>query len=200
MNRRTTAAAGLAVTAGTAALVASASSYDLGAGVLVGTAAGASVALVPTETPGRKIAGFLTGMAVAAGAYLLRAGLLPDSSMGALIGMVVAFAAVTVISILSNGRTPLWASFAGVLVGIAAMAGAYEMLHILDFAGLAANLPLAATGVLLASAVGFTAASLFAPSADATAKSADAPGTDTELEPAEHVVIDLTDSRVPAHV
>ena len=196
MNRRTTAAAGLAVTAGTAALVASTSSYDLGAGVLVGTAAGASVALVPTETPGRKIAGFLTGMAVAAGAYLLRAGLLPDSSMGALIGMVVAFAAVTVISILSNGRTPLWASFAG----IAAMAGAYEMLHILDFAGLAANLPLAATGVLLASAVGFTAASLFAPSADATAKSADAPGTDTELEPAEHVVIDLTDSRVPAHV
>lgn len=185
MNRRTSAAAGLAVTAGTAALIVSTSSYDLGAGVLVGTAAGASVALVPSETPGRKIAGFLTGMAVAAGAYLVRAGLLPDSSVGALIGIGMAFALVTVISVISNGRTPLWASFAG----IAAMAGAYEMVHILDFAGLLANLPMAAAGVLLASAVGFTAASLFAPATQA------AEPVKPAIGPRDHEAIELTDDR-----
>lgn len=159
MNPRTTAFAGLAVAAGSAALLASTSSVDLGAGVLVGTAAGASVALVPHETGARKIAGFLTGMAVAAGAYLLRAGMLPDSNAGAIIGIAATFLVITVISLITRGRTPMWASFAGV----AAMAGAYEMLHILDFAGLMANLPMAAAGVLLASAVGFTAASLFVP-------------------------------------
>jgi len=57
-----TLAAGTAVTLGTAALIASTASYNLGAGILVGTAAGASVALVPGETGFRKIAGFLTGM------------------------------------------------------------------------------------------------------------------------------------------
>ena len=154
-----TLAAGTAVTLGTAALIASTASYNLGAGILVGTAAGASVALVPGETGFRKIAGFLTGMVVAAGAYLLRAGALPDSALGAGIGIAAAFALITVISVATRGRSPLWASFAG----IAAMAGAYETLHILDFAGLMANLPVAAAGVLLASAVGFTAASLFAP-------------------------------------
>lgn len=186
MNRRTTAAAGLAVSAGTAALIVSTTSYDLGAGVLVGTAAGASVAMAPSETPSRKIAGFLTGMAVAAGAYVLRAGLLPDSSMGALIGIVAAFALVTLISVVSNGRSPLWASFAG----IAAMAGAYEMIHILDFAGLLANLPQAAVGALLASAVGFTAASLFAP----TGERAEEPA-EPVVGPHTHEVIDLTDDR-----
>ena len=190
MNRRTTAAAGLAVTAGTGALILSTTSYDLGAGILVGAAAGASVALVPSESPGRKIAGFLTGMAVAAGGYLLRAGLLPDTALGALVGIAVAFALVTVIAVVSNGRTPLWASFAG----IAAMAGAYEMLHILDFAALAANLPIAAVGVLLASAVGFTAASLFAPTGDAKTEQPAAP------QPHDHEVIDLTDDRTSALV
>ena len=82
-----TLAAGTAVTLGTAALIASTASYNLGAGILVGTAAGASVALVPGETGFRKIAGFLTGMVVAAGAYLLRAGALPDSALGAGIGI-----------------------------------------------------------------------------------------------------------------
>ncbi len=159
MNRSTTAIAGLAVTAGTAALLVSAASYDLGAGILVGAAAGSSVALVPGESGARKIAGFLTGMAVAAGAYVLRAGLLPDTTLGAVVGIAAAFLAVTLIAVLSNGRTPLWASFAGV----AAMAGAYETLHILDFAGLLANLPGAGAGVLLASAVGFTAGSVVAP-------------------------------------
>lgn len=158
MNTRTTAAAGLAVTAGAAALIATTASYDLGAAAAVGTAAGASVALVPGESGPRKIAGFVIGMAVAAGGYLLRAGMLPDSNLGALIGISVTFLAITLIAVISRGRAPLWAAFAGA----ATMAGAYEMLHILDFAGLLANLPIAAAGVLLASAVGFTAASLFA--------------------------------------
>lgn len=165
MNTRTTAAAGLAVTAGAAALMATTASYDLGAAAAVGTAAGASVALVPGESGPRKIAGFVIGMAVAAGGYLLRAGMLPDSNLGTLIGISVTFLAITLIAVISRGRAPLWAAFAGA----ATMAGAYEMLHILDFAGLLANLPIAAAGVLLASAVGFTAASLFAPAAQAKA-------------------------------
>ena len=100
MNPPTAAlAAGTAVTLGTAALIASTASYNLGAGILVGTAAGASVALVPGETGFRKIAGFLTGMVVAAGAYVLRAGALPDSALGAGIGIAAAFALITVISV-----------------------------------------------------------------------------------------------------
>lgn len=159
--RMKTLAAGSAVTVGAVALIVATAAYDLGAALLVGLAAGAAVALVPGETGTRKIAGFLTGILATAAAYALRAGLLPDSTMGAVIGIGVLFALLTVIAVVTNGRTPLWAS----LAGVAAMAGAYETMHILDFAGFFANVPMAIAGVLLASAVGFTAASFFGPSA-----------------------------------
>ncbi len=177
MNPRTTAATGLIVTLAAAALIASTASFSLGAGLIVGIAAGASVALVPSETGPRKLAGFLTGILVAAGMYVLRAGLLPDAMIGTLVAIVGLFAVITVISLISAGRVPLWASFAGV----AAMAGAYETLHILDFAALMTNLPIALVSVLLASAVGFTAGSLFAP-AKATQADAELTADDEDVD------------------
>ena len=73
----------------------------------------------------------------------------------------------------------LWGAF-----GLAAIAGSYETLHIIDFAGLFANLPMAAAGTLLAAAVGFTAASLFAPSVPAQGSVEPVPAHD-ELADAE---------------
>jgi len=159
MKPLTTALAGIAIALAAVALFVSTSAFALGAGLLVGIAAGAAVALVPGETGPRKIAGLVTGILVTAGAYVLRAGLLPDAMIGTIIGIVALVAIITVVALVTRNRAPLWASFAGV----AAMAGAYETLHIQDFAGLMANLPVATATVLLASAVGFTAASFFAP-------------------------------------
>ena len=157
-----TLAAGSAVTVGAIALIIATAAYDLGAALLVGLAAGALVALVPGETGTRKIAGFVTGILVTAAAYGLRAGVLPDSTLGAVIGIGVLLALVTLIAVATNGRTPLWAS----LAGVTAMAGAYETTHIVDFAGFFSNIPMAIAGVLLASAVGFTAASLVGPTGE----------------------------------
>lgn len=160
MKSRTT-AAGLAVAAGSAALIIATASYGLGAGLVVGVAAGAAVALVPAETGLRKIAGLLTGILVGMAGYALRAGILPDSAGGTVVGVTAVLVVLTLISMLTRGRVPLWAS----LMGLAAIAGAYETLHIVDFAGLFANLPVAAAATLLATAVGFTAAAVFAPGA-----------------------------------
>lgn len=179
MNARTT-AAGLAVTAGAAALIVATASYGLGAGLLVGLAAGAAVGLVPAETGLRKIAGLLTGILVGIAGYALRAGILPDSVAGTLVGVTAVLLVLTLISLASRGRVPLWAS----LIGLAAIAGSYETLHIIDFAGLFANLPMAAAGTLLAAAVGFTAASLFAPSVPAQGSVEPVPAHD-ELADAE---------------
>ena len=177
-SRTSTFLAGIAVIIGAAALIFVAPAYDLGASLIVGLAAGAAVALAPAEKGARKIAGFLVGVVAAAAGYVLRAGLLPDSATGSMIGVSAVFLLITLVAVITRGRTPLWASFAGV----AAMAGAYETVHLLDFAGLLVNLPIAVAGTLLASAVGFTAASLFTPSAKGSAPAADIDLTHGELK------------------
>lgn len=188
MKTRTT-AAGLAVAAGSAALIIATASYGLGAGLIVGIAAGAAVALVPAETGLRKIAGLLTGILVGAAGYALRAGILPDSAAGTLIGVTAVLLVLTLISLVSRGRVPLWTS----LIGLAAIAGSYETLHILDFAGLFANLPVAAAATLLATAVGFTAAALFTPAAPLQGAGDPAPAPAHDELPADESRVDTTE-------
>ena len=96
--------------------------------------------------------GFLVGFVLAWIGYALRAGVLPDTG-----GPAAALAAFLVIMLLTGvcaatmGWMPLWAG----LLGIAAIAGAYEFAFGIDPTAFTSQSVTAATTVLLASSVGF---------------------------------------------
>lgn len=126
---------------------------------LFGVALGAVIGLVPDRSPLARVAGFFAGLVVALIFFALRAAVLPDSATGRAAAVFLALVACTVISVASAAWVPLWS----ILVGAAAVVGAYEA----DFSAAPSQFlreaPAAVTTMLLAAALGHLATALVGP-------------------------------------
>lgn len=140
-------------------LVSAAMDLELESVALLGAALGGVLALVPHRTPLVRVGGFAAGLAVAWAGYLVRAGLLPDSAGGRAVAVGLVVLACVAIAAATRDRLPLWT----LLLGAAAMAGAFELSYVAAPPEVAANSVSAATTLLFTVAVGFLAASAFGP-------------------------------------
>lgn len=119
---------------------------------LLGAAIGAALGLVPgNDSSYARVVGFAVGFVLAWIGYALRAGVLPDTGSGRGIAAFLVIIILTGICAATMGWMPLWAG----LLGIAAIAGAYEFAFGLDPTAFTSQSVTAATTVLLASSVGF---------------------------------------------
>jgi hypothetical protein len=119
---------------------------------LLGAALGAVLALVPgTDPPIARAAGFLVGFVAAWVGYGLRAGVLPDTGSGRAIAAFLVIVVLTGICAATMGWLPLWSG----LLGVGALAGAYEFAFGIDPTAFTSESVTAATTVLLAASVGF---------------------------------------------
>lgn len=149
----------LAVAASVMMLLGEALDLEVESVTLLGVALGAVVALVPDATPGRRMGAFAAGFAVALVGYVARAALLPDSASGraVAVGLVILLAAG--VTAMSLGKLPLW----GVLLGTAALTGAYEYTYSAAPPLLLDTAVSTSTAMLLSVAVGFVAMLLVTP-------------------------------------
>jgi hypothetical protein len=137
---------------------------------LLGAALGATLGLVPTaEPPIGRAAGFLVGFVLGWIGYALRAGVLPDTGAGRAIAAFLVIAVLTGICAATMGWLPLWSG----LLGIAAIAGAYEFAFGIDPTAFTSESLTAATTVLLAAGVGFLVGGLGAAFSGEAAQSAE---------------------------
>jgi hypothetical protein len=119
---------------------------------LLGAAIGAALGLVPgRDNPLARAAAFLVGFVLGLVGYALRAGLLPDTGGGRALAAFLVVILLTGICAATLGWLPLWSG----LLGVAAIAGAYEYAFALDPTAFTSESVTAATTVLLAAAVGF---------------------------------------------
>ncbi len=133
---------------------------------LLGAAIGATLGLVPTaDSPTSRAVGFLVGFVLGWIGYALRAGLLPDTGGGRAIAAFLVIAVLTGICAATMGWMPLWSG----LLGVAAIAGAYEFAFALDPTAFVSQSVTAATTVLLAAWVGFLGGGVGAAFADESA-------------------------------
>lgn len=141
------------------------SKFDLGVEsvALLGAALGAVVALVPDRGPLIRLAGFAAGYVVGWAGYLVRAGLMPDTAGGRAVAVGVVVLLCVGVCAISMNRLPLWS----LLLGTAAVAGAYEFTYAAAPPELPSTSVATATTLLFNVAVGFLAAAIFAP-AEAT--------------------------------
>ncbi|MGZ8736797.1 MAG: hypothetical protein ACXWW7_06500 [Nocardioides sp.] len=135
---------------------------ELDSVTLLGVAVGAVVALVPDRSPWMRLAGFVAGIVVAWIGFFIRAALLPDTATGraVTVGLVVLVCAL--IAAASMERLPLWS----LLVGAAAMSGAYEYTYAAAPPEVATTSVSTVTALLVASAVGFLVVALTASRGD----------------------------------
>lgn len=119
---------------------------------LLGASVGAVLGLVPSaDSPVSRVTGFLVGFLVGWAGYALRAGVLPDTGSGRAVAAFIVIVVLTGVCAATLGWMPLWSG----LLGIAAIAGAYEFAFGLDPTAFTSESVTAATTVLLASAVGY---------------------------------------------
>lgn len=119
---------------------------------LLGAALGAALGIVPAlATAVQRVLGFLLGFVLGWGGYAVRAAVLPDSAAGRALSAFLVIGILTVVCAVSVGWAPLWAG----LLGVAAIAGAYEYTFNADPTAFTTQSLTAATTVLLAVAVGF---------------------------------------------
>ena len=123
---------------------------DLDQVALLGVALGGVVGLVPDRTLTWRIGGFLVGFAVAWAGYAMRAGMLPDTAAGRAVVVFGVLVVLVAVAAVSAENVPLWA----MLVGSAAMVGAYEQTYAASPSLFLTDSPTAATTVLLAAALG----------------------------------------------
>lgn len=129
---------------------------DLTPAVVLGVALGAALGLVRHGSPLLRVAGFGAGFVAAWLGYVVRAGMLPDTDLGRGVAAVLVLSVVTAVAVASADRVPLWAG----LVGVAAMAGAYEAGFTAAPSDVVSASGTAATSVLLAVVVGFVVTNL----------------------------------------
>ena len=140
---------------------------DLQHVALIGAALGGVLGLVPDRTPAERIGGFLVGFVVAWAGFAVRAAVLPDTASGR---AVAAFLVVAICMIVAAGMTvtparlPLWA----MLVGVAAIVGAYEETYTNAPSQFLSESPTAATTVLLAVSLGYLATAVLGPQVQAS--------------------------------
>jgi len=123
---------------------------DLDQVALLGVALGGVIGLVPDRSQTERIVGFLAGFGLAWIGFAVRAAVLPDTSLARAIVVFMMILAAMGISTASASRLPLWS----LLVGAAAMVGAYEQTYADTPSLFATESPTAATTVLLAAAMG----------------------------------------------
>jgi hypothetical protein len=124
---------------------------------LLGAALGAVLGLVPgADNPLGRAAAFLVGFVLGLVGYALRAGLLPDTGGGRALAAFLVIVLLTGICAATLGWLPLWSG----LLGVAAIAGAYEYAFGIDPTAFTSQAFTAATTVLLAAAVGFLVGAL----------------------------------------
>ena len=151
----------LAVATALMILVGEAFGFGLHQVALLGGALGAALGLVPDRTLLERAGGFLVGFLLVWLGYALRAGFLPDISAGRALAAVIVIGLCLVVVFVSAARLPLWS----MLLGIAALVGAYEETYTAAPARFVEQSASAASAVLLASAVGFLATALLGPRA-----------------------------------
>lgn len=138
---------------------------ELDSVTLLGVAVGAVVALVPDRSPWMRLAGFVAGIVVAWIGFFIRAALLPDTATGRALTVGLVVLLCTLIAAASMERLPLWT----LLVGAAALSGAYEYTYAAAPPEVATTSVTAVTTLLVASAVGFLVVALTAPRGDTPA-------------------------------
>jgi hypothetical protein len=139
---------------------------DLEHVAVLGAALGGVLGLVPNVPSLGKLGGFALGFVVAWAAFGVRALLLPDTTAVLALAAFLVILLCGVVAALSTGRMPLWSA----LLGVAAVAGAYENAYTISPPQFLTTSPLAATTVLLAAGFGFVGVTLvgtFAKAADA---------------------------------
>lgn len=142
---------------------------ELESTALLGAALGAVIALVPDGSPGMRLAGFASGFVAAWVGYVLRATSLPDTAGGRAVATAIVVLLCVAVAAVSRQRLPLWS----ILLGTAALTGAYELTYAAAPPELASTSLTTATTLLFNIAVGFLAAALFAPVAAPTSTSSD---------------------------
>jgi hypothetical protein len=125
---------------------------------LLGAAFGGVLALVPVGSTVGRGAAFLVGFVLGLGGYAARAGFLPDIPLGDAIATFLVVLLVAVVCALSADRLPLWAG----LLGVGAIAGAYETTFELSPTTFRSDSLTAATASLLAAAAGFAVCAVLA--------------------------------------
>jgi hypothetical protein len=118
---------------------------------LVGILLGAVLGLMAEGAVWERLAGFGIGLVSAWVSYGLRAGFLPDSAAGRAVAVAGLVAFLVLVVWLAGGRLHI----APMLIGAAAMAGAYEAMFVAAPPRFLQESAVALTGVLLAAAVGF---------------------------------------------
>lgn len=126
---------------------------DLAHVALLGAALGGVIGLVPDRSAWQRIVGFLVGFVFAWIGFALRAALLPDSAAGRAVAAFLVIVACMAVASGSLSRLPLWS----MLVGAAAIVGAYESTYTNAPSQFLRESPTAATTVLLAVALGYLA-------------------------------------------
>jgi hypothetical protein len=132
---------------------------DLQHVALLGAALGGVIGLVPDRAPWERIVGFAVGFVFAWIGFAVRAAVLPDSAGGRAVAAFLVLAACMVVAAASMTRLPLWS----MLVGAAAIVGAYEETYTNAPSQFIHESPTAATTVLLAAALGYVATAFLGP-------------------------------------
>jgi hypothetical protein len=159
MRRTLLAGVVLTIAAVLVVIVSSALDLELESVALLGAALGAVVALVPDRGPLARVGGFAAGFVIGWVGYLVRAAVLPDTSSGRAVAVGIVVLLCVVVTAASMDRLPLWS----VLLGTAAVAGAYEFTYAAAPPELPSTSVTTATTLLFNLAVGFLAAATFAP-------------------------------------
>lgn len=153
----------LAVAAGLLVVIGEALGLDTQHVALLGGALGGVIGLVPDRSPALRVAGFVAGVFIAWFGFAVRALYLPDAVSGRAFAAFLVVAICLGIAAATSSRLPLWS----LLLGAAAMVGAYEEAYTADTPAFLAESPGAATGVLLAAAIGFLATTVLGPQVSA---------------------------------
>lgn len=123
---------------------------DLDQVALLGVALGGVIGLVPDRSLTERIIGFVIGFAIAWVGYAVRAAVLPDTATGRAVVVFAVIIVAMLVAVVTASRVPLWA----MLIGSAALVGAYEQTYAASPTLFLSDSPTAATTVLLACAMG----------------------------------------------
>ena len=158
MVKKVLAGVTLAVASAVALLVGDGLGWDVDGVLFLGAGVGGVLGLVTGSSPLARVGGFLLGILAASVGYALRAALLPDSTGGRAVAVVIVVALAVGLILLTFGRSPLWAS----LLGVGALAGAYEIPFTDSPGSFLSTLPATLTLLLFMVAVGFASTVFFA--------------------------------------
>ena len=159
MSRHLRAGLALAASAALVLLLSGLIGTEVQSVALLGIALGAALALVPGDGVVARVGGFALGLIVAWVAYAVRAAALPDAAVGRTLAVVVALLLCVGIALVTVGRLPLWT----LLLGAAAMAGAYETAYAANPSAVLSTSPVWATAVLMTAGLGFFTTAVLAP-------------------------------------